>query len=223
MTCMNNCHRTYYIYKITRSDGLLYIGTTDSKCIKNRMCRHRSSDRFAGYGFNYEILEASETPDIFEKEVYYIQTFNTLVPHGLNVSIDGKGNHLSPKFTTRGFTFSKKSRKRMSESSKRRIRTTGWTHAEETKRHWSETRTGKCWKRPALTKKQWDELNFLWLSKPSCPLVNSLNKKITYERSFAKQYAAHFGLTTNGLHNIITNKLKVFKFPGEYPVRDTDT
>ena len=219
---MNNS-RTYYIYKITRSDGKLYIGTTDSLCIKNRMCRHKTSSRFSGYEFSYEIIESSDSVELFNKESYYIQYYNTLTPVGLNISIDGKGNHLSSNFTTRGFKFSEESKRKMSESSKRRIRKTGWKHSDDTRKLWSNKRTGKCWKKPVLTEQQWNELNDIWNNKPECPLVNSINKKISYERSFAKVYAEHFGLTTNGLYNIITNKLKVFKFPGEYPVSDSNS
>ena len=215
---MKDSIRIYFIYKITRSDGKQYIGTTDSKCIKNRMCRHKSSTRFANFDFTYEIIEQSADINILQKEQYYIQQYNTLVPNGLNISIDGKGNHLSPNFTTRGFKFSEESKIKMSISSKKRQRSTGWVHSQETKAHWSKTRTGKCWKKPALNKDQWDELNMIWNEKPSCSLTNSIGKRISYERAFAKQYAERFGLSVNGLYNIITNKLKVFKFPGEYPV-----
>lgn len=219
---MKDSCRTYYIYKITRSDGKLYIGTTDSVCIKNRMCRHKKSSRFIGYDFSYEIIEFSNSVELIDKESYYIQYYNTLTPNGLNISIDGKGNHLSSNFTTRGFKFSEESKKKMSESSKSRTRTTGWKHSDDTKKMWSDKRTGKCWKKPVLTEHQWNELNDIWNKKPACPLVNSINKKLSYERSFAKVYAEHFGLTVNGLYNIITNKLRVFKFPGEYPLSNSN-
>lgn len=218
---MTSCvDRRYYVYKIRRSDGMLYIGTTDSKCIRNRMCRHRSHPRFLGFQFEYEILEESDSPEVLEREAYYIQKYSTLHPTGLNVSVDGKGNHRAPKFTTRGYKFSLASRKKMSESSKNRIRFTGWSHSPETKLAWSKKRIGKCWKRPSLSRSQWDDLMMVWASRPVCSLV-SAGKVVSYERAFAKAYSSRFGLTTNGLYNIVANRLKVFKFPGEYPIRDS--
>lgn len=213
--------RRYFIYKIRRSDGKEYIGTTDSVCIRNRMCRHRSSVRFRGHPFECVILAESDSPDLFQQEKEYIQRHRTLYPDGLNVSVDGKGNHNAPSFSTRGFRFSEESRKRMSESSKKRIRTTGWKHSEVTKKQWSQERIGKCWKRPVLSREQWEDLCRVWQERPDLALTSN-GKPISYERAFAKQYAVVFGLTPNGLFNLIANRLKTFRFPGEYPVRDSD-
>lgn len=214
--------RTYYIYKITRSDGKEYIGTTDSVCIKNRMCRHRTSARFLGYEFDYEILRSSDNASVFELEGELIRQHNTLHPNGLNVSIDGKGNHLAPAFTTRGFKFSPESRRKMSMSAKKRIRKTGWVPSDATRKRWSDQRRGRFWRSPALNEAQWKSLNDLWLERPDCNLI-SAGKIVSYERAFAKRYAQDFGLTANGLYNIVANRLKTIRFPGKYPVRNSHT
>lgn len=214
--------RIYYIYKLTRSDGKQYIGTTDSVCFKNRMCHHKISPRFAGYTFTCEILESGFTKELHEKEAWYITQENTLQPMGLNIAKDGKGNHCAPTFTTRGYVFSAESRQKMSESSKRRVRTTGWKHSAEVKKHWSTKRQGKCFKKPSLTEAEWNSLCELWNAKPSCIMINGAGKQISYERAFAKTFAERYGLTPNGLYNLVANKLKVFRFPGKYPLSNSD-
>lgn len=217
--------RKYYIYKLRRSDSMEYVGTTDSWRIQSRMCAHRKSERFRDYQFECEILAESDTTDIFVQEEDYIRKHKTLHPHGLNKTATGKGT--GPRdfagWTTRGFKYSEESRRKMSESSKKRIRNTGWKHKPEVKLAWSKLRIGKCWKAPGLSREQWNALMELWVAAPSCVLVNSNGRTISYARAFAKRYATQFELTPNGLYNIVAGKLKVFKFPGEYPVPDSHT
>jgi alpha-D-ribose 1-methylphosphonate 5-triphosphate synthase subunit PhnI len=138
--------KTYLIYKLTRDDGMLYIGTTDSTRFKNRMCQHRGTSRFVGHTFSTEILAENAEIAILLQEADFITQYNTLSPFGLNLTKSGKGSgHDSLHFTTRGYKFSEESRKRMSESAKRRCKTNprlGWSHSEETKTHWSKRRKG---------------------------------------------------------------------------------
>ena len=82
---------------------------------------HKRSKRFRGIGFDYEILEESTDRSYIEKqEEYWIQKLDTY-NNGLNESPSGKGwGHNSPNFSTLGFVFSDESRKKMSESAKKR-------------------------------------------------------------------------------------------------------
>ena len=82
---------------------------------------HKRSKRFRDIGFDYEILEESIDRSYIEKqEEHWIQKLDTY-NNGLNESPSGKGwGHNSSNFTTLGFTFSDESRKKMSESAKKR-------------------------------------------------------------------------------------------------------
>ena len=136
----------YIIYKLTRDDGMRYIGTTTSLRFKNRMSQHRTTERFRNRTFEWEILVQSSDKAILHKEKDYITEYNTLSPHGLNKTWSGKGSgHDSPKFTTSGYQYSDESRKNMSESAKRRCQRdvrVGWSHSEETKQRWKRIRKG---------------------------------------------------------------------------------
>jgi len=210
--------RTYYIYLLTRSDGQLYVGTTDSYGIRRRMLAHQKSKRFMGFDFDIQILVESKDISVHDREKEFIETYKTLTPNGLNLSIDGKGNHLSKNFSTTGYKFSEESRRKMSIASKKRIRPTGWKHSDGIKARWKTIRKNKCYKKPKLSKEQWDLLLELWESQPELILKTSQNRNITYERAFAKTYAQQFNLTANGLWSIVSGKHLVFKFPAQYPV-----
>lgn len=91
------------VYKITREDFKEYIGT--SLNFKNRLFQHRISERFSEYGIlDYEILYRGNYYNCLKLEPYFIEKFDTF-HSGLNNSIDGKGNHLSPNFTTLGYKY----------------------------------------------------------------------------------------------------------------------
>lgn len=136
----------YIIYKLTRSDGKIYIGTTDTKNFSNRMSQHKSTERFRNHSFNIEIVAQSNDDAILSEESSYIEKFNSMTPNGLNLTRSGKGSgHNSLKFTTRGYRFSEESRKKMSEAAKRRCSKfvrTGWKHSDEQKKLWSLKRRG---------------------------------------------------------------------------------
>ena len=157
----------YLIYKLTRDDGQIYIGTTNSKCYKNRMVAHKNSERFINHSFTIEILEQSENIEVHNKEGEYIKLYNSFY-NGLNESIDGKGNHNAPNFNTIGFKFSEESKRKMSESAKRRVERDGAnfkgkTHSEESKQKMSKLRKGKCWHKPKLSKEHMLEIREYYL------------------------------------------------------------
>lgn len=135
-----------YVYLITRKDGEQYIGITYN--INKRVSAHKKTKRF-GIGIEkVEILKECEKYEDAEiLEPHYIEEYDTFY-NGLNGSINGKGNHLSEKFTTKGFKFTEETREKMREnhwSKTGKYKPIGKKHTEETKKTLSEIRKGKCW------------------------------------------------------------------------------
>ena len=84
------------VYKITRVDGLEYIGITCNA--KHRFACHRKSERFRVGIQQIEILkECNDYDEAEELEEYYITLYNTF-EKGLNVTSNGKGKNKSNKF-----------------------------------------------------------------------------------------------------------------------------
>ena len=131
-----------YVYKITREDGLEYIGITNR--LKKRLNEHKNSKRFAALKIQtVEILFEGEYEECERLEESFIIKFNTFY-NGLNMTNKGKGKSDTEKFNTLGYKFSDESRRKMSASSKLRgPRPTGYKHAQETKDNWSKLRKGK--------------------------------------------------------------------------------
>ena len=131
------------VYKLTRADGLEYIGIT--KKLKKRLWSHKRSNRFKDSPIaDLVILFEGTYEECDTLEEKYIEKYGTF-RHGLNMTNRGKGKNLTDRFNTLGYKFSAASRNKMSESSKRRVRETGYKHSEDTKAAWSELRKGKAW------------------------------------------------------------------------------
>ena len=157
------------IYKITNIvNGKSYIGKTTRDAVKTRIRQHLRGkgsqpvkDAIEKYGqdaFTYEILHDGIIPeflDDLEKEV--IAKFNTVAPHGYNLTDGGEGG--SPSEETRR-KISKAGKGRTpwnkgkpspyrgvprSEETRRKISkaNTGKTHSEETRRKISEVQIGR--------------------------------------------------------------------------------
>lgn len=135
------------VYLITRTDGQQYVGITCE--FNKRMSVHKKSERFKKGIKRIEILQECDTYEQAEKlEPMYIEKYDTYY-NGLNESINGKGNHLAPNFTTRNYKFTEKQRLNMKNNHwSKRMKNT-WTkegiHSEEQKEVWSEKRKGKAW------------------------------------------------------------------------------
>lgn len=125
------------IYKITNKiNGKLYIGQT-TRTIERRFRDHCTSSKSAislaisKYGkenFNIEVIyEASSLEELNIKEIEFIKQFNSISPNGYNLREGGDNS-----------SFGEETRKRMSESAKRKPKMT-----EDTKRKISESRKGE--------------------------------------------------------------------------------
>jgi len=128
------------IYKITTPSGKIYIG--QSVDVNQRRIQHRcKSNRykcplhsaFIKYGFDnckFEIIEECEEQQLDEREIYWINFFNTLdIKYGLNLKSGGaNGRH------------SELSKKKMSETNKGR---SAWNKGLRMSREYVEKRIGR--------------------------------------------------------------------------------
>lgn len=209
----NSAEMIYLVYKITRDDGKLYIGTTIKDRIKNRISQHKGSERFRGHTFTLEVLEESTSKEYIDmKEVHYINMFDT-INKGLNKSIDGKGNHLAPNFTTFGYKYSAKSRKKMSQSAKKRIQMLGVPfkgkkHSEETINRLSKKRKGRIFNHK-LSQEQYDKIRKDFdLNKHRYSVTISKNGKLlTEERQYAQEVCKEYGVSCKMIQNILQKKV----------------
>jgi len=205
----------YIVYKITRSDGQLYIGTTFDKGLKRRMTAHSRSDRFLGFSFEFDILERSDDySHIGVREEYYIELYDTY-NNGLNESIDGKGNHLCHDFTTRGYIYTEESRQKMSESAKKRVERDGipfkgCNHTEEQRKKWCDTRKGILPPNTKLTESIVIQIIEMFEDQPYIEGVGQVMKNgrpMSYIRAFSLKFAGEYGVTPQQIERIIKGKV----------------
>jgi len=179
--------KVVYVYKITRTDDQLYIGITEN--FKVRMYNHRISDRFSIGMKSVEILHECADRSLAEQlEEYYIKTLDTF-HRGLNNSINGRGNHLSNKFTTLGRRTSDQTKAKISKAN---IGKAAWNKSVnyetvrpdilETIRKVAKTRRGKACSRNKLSVEDVDTLKSLYdditnMSYITRQTLNSIVKK----------------------------------------------
>jgi hypothetical protein len=207
-----------FVYKLTRNDGLAYIGITEN--LKKRILHHKRSSRFAENSLDrVEILFEGTYEECDVLEEYFINLHDTF-KNGLNLTNRGKGKNLSDKFNTYGYKFSEVSKAKMSESAKNRTdRPTGYTHSADTKQKWSELRKGKVWRpikiEPTKLIDEWNNFN------PSMEDVEALMKfkgdvpKFKNGRPFSfiraklilfrNWKSKEYGVTTVAITRIISN------------------
>ena len=180
-----------YVYKITNKvNNKAYIGISINEPTKGRIQNHlsgrgnriiaRAVKKYGKDAFTYEVLEA----DVFDEflpdlEVFYVAHFNTVCPHGYNLTHGGegagkfseasrrkiseakRGRSLSVEHRrkisegNRGKTMSAEARRKMSEAQKGNQRFLGKTHSSETRRKISEANRGK--KRSAEARRKMSE------------------------------------------------------------------
>lgn len=205
------------VYKLTRSDGLEYIGV--AKNFKSRLWQHRKSKRFSELSIiKHEILkEFVNYEDALQFEKESIIRYDTYL-NGLNKTIDGSGNHKFPSFTTRD--------RKLSEETKRKIREASiknqqqkyaqlWynnlTEEEKRKKHENHSKKTKGVAKPTKIKKEViEELFKEYAKKPTLENVNTImrnGKLLTYDRAFSKKYSKVFNINYRQTYLLITNKV----------------
>lgn len=96
-----------YVYIITNSiNNKQYIGKT-TKTIEERFASHRHDSKFSKtvlykafkkYGidnFIISVIEECDSDKLNEREIYWIQKYNSIVPNGYNLTIGGTGGDTS--------------------------------------------------------------------------------------------------------------------------------
>jgi len=204
---------------------------------------HKRSKRFIGHEFDIQVLEESFDRSYIEnKESHYIAVYDTF-NNGLNDTETGKGwGHSSPKFNTLGYIFSDKSRKKMSESAKKRCvgnlevmseRSKKTWQRKEYREHQSKIRQGKRLKPPKLSDELVDEIRVLYKSliksyEQKCEDYNKEAVKLgrmlsTPHGIFAKEYHKNYGVSSTTIRNIVLNKARTKILPALYNDKHTNT
>lgn len=204
----------YIVYKLTRNDGQIYIGTTNRKRFKNRMNSHKYSNRFKNNTFDIDIIEENNSYEYIQnREEYYIKQYSAF-DNGLNESINGKGNHLSKRFTTRGFKFSEESRRKMSNAKKGII---PWNKgmkncfSKETIEKISNSCKGRIRTPTKLKENQVKNIleeynNKIFINNSCIDKIMRNGRKLTYERAFAKEYSKRYNVTNQCIYNLIKRR-----------------
>lgn len=91
------------IYKFTNKvNGMAYVGQSSN--IQKRYNQHKNVDHeftlfhdaikeFGFDSFDFEVIETCQKNELNEKEIFYIQKFNTIYPNGYNKSPGGQIGH----------------------------------------------------------------------------------------------------------------------------------
>lgn len=194
---------------------------------------HKRSKRFRNDEFTIEILEKSNDRQyINEREEYWIQKLDSF-NNGLNESWSGKGyGHNSSNFTTEGYIYSEKSRKRMSESAKKRcdpekmreISKKQWNDPKIRKHH-SEIRKGKRLRKPKLSDEKVAEIRLFYESiknqlEKECKVINeerhkknSSWKKTNTAQLFGNKYSEKYSVSNTLLRDIVLWKTRTQVLP----------
>lgn len=207
----------YCVYKITREDGLIYIGKTKLNRLKYRIKDHIKTNKFINYNIEYDVLFYHEDHSLIEDaETFYISIFNSHFK-GLNKTKDGKAkNNNSYKFSTYGIKMSNETKNKIRQKSKlnkNNLYALEWRKnlSLEDKKKFSE-KLSKIRKGRIFFKKYNEEqiINFLKLYKQKPYIdynIKSKNgKPMNYERIFCKTYSENFGIKWPQAYKILLGK-----------------
>jgi predicted GIY-YIG superfamily endonuclease len=157
--------RKAYIYMITRTDGLKYIGITLHP--KRRLREHLKTKRFESGIASMEILHENNSYEDCEKmEEYYINEYDSY-KNGLNTTSHSKGklNNAAclTKYNTLGYKYSDASKKKMSDAKKgmylgENNPNFGRQYLPEELEKMSKTKKGKIWITDGVNTKLHDPL-----------------------------------------------------------------
>lgn len=202
--------------------------------MKQRIGDHKRSKRFRNDEFTIEILEKSNDRQyIGDREEYWIQRLDTF-NNGLNKSLSGKGyGHNSINFTTEGYIYSKESRKKMSESAKRRgggpeqmrqLALNQWKDPQ-IRQHHSEIRKGKRLRSPKISDEMVAEIRLFYelikdQLEEECKIINderhkknSSWKKTNSAQLFGKKYSEKYSVSNTLLKDIVLWKTRTKVLP----------
>lgn len=194
----------YFLYKLTRDDEQVYFGTTNEKRFTSRMNAHKYSDRFKGRDFTVEIVAQSEDDTFIasleEQMITRYDTYN----NGLNNTVDGKGNHLAPAFTTKGYKHSENAKRRMRKAK------TGYVPWNKGVKGYTLTvdRRGKIHS-SKLTVQQYKIIRESFKYIPTLPGVGKRSKNgviLTQERAVSKILCHEYQVSDICIYNILTGK-----------------
>lgn len=205
----------FLVYIITRSDGKQYVGTTNNNRLRVRMNSHKVSKAFKNYEFSYKILyETNNISECYEKEELSIKEYDTY-NNGLNGSINGRGWNNSTKFTTLGYKFTEKSKKKMSDTRKGLFASgaivswnKGVSWSDEVKDNFSKVRKGKRYHNK-LTKEQVAEIKTNYNKAEPIFGVGEIQRNgvaMSYIQAFSKLHCKMYGVCSNSIKHIITGE-----------------
>lgn len=155
-----------FVYKITRQDGLVYIGITVD--LKKRIAAHTKSHRFKDIPIEkVEILFEGPYRECEVQEEKFIEYFDSYA-NGLNLTEDGKAKNpddiIASNWITYGDKHSKRTKDKMSKAwtEERKLahkeRMKERVYSEETKLNWSTKRKGKIWGGEKIDQQRKDHL-----------------------------------------------------------------
>lgn len=201
-----------FVYKITREDGLQYIGIT--KRLTTRINQHSKSKRFSKLKIShFSILKECDLYEEAEKlEEYYIKFYDTY-KNGLNVTFNGKGKNKNCKFNTLGFVYSEKSREKMKLNHWSKTKSydqTGRKFSETSINKMSITRKGKCWRKKKISNEDMNQIIMAYANDSI--LLNQENfisdkgYKVQRKRAYANYFSRIYNVTHECILRILDGK-----------------
>lgn len=236
---------TAVIYKLTRSDGLEYIGITTN--LSKRVSEHKKTERFESGIVNVEVLLECLTYEEAEiLEGNFIAKYNTY-HDGLNMTPAGKGRSENCKFNTFGLKHSPETRKKMSDNHWSKKGGTSWhkgkiaPYSQNTTQKWSKTRKGKCFGTRKITPSEGqaiiqsfaeNSINFSsdfidkfvkktqkGLGLPLEELKSSNGLPLSLKTLYCFYYSEQYGVTSSAIRRILDGKVLFSK--GWYDDQET--
>lgn len=212
------------VYKLTRSDGLSYIGITDN--LNKRFKSHSRSLRFQGNIVSCEILYYGNYKECSALEPQFIlehDTFNS----GLNMTKSGRGKSDTTKFSMLGLTHTEKTKKKISDKAKQSFQngrkmwnSGGGKFSIESINKMSKTRSGNIYS----SKLSLNDVCFIrnmFKYSVQFGMLNGVGKiqrngrKLNSHRAFVNQYKTFlidmYNISDVQLYNIVAKKCWVGK------------
>lgn len=209
----------FTVYRITRNDGLEYIGQTTN--LSARAYNHSRSSKFKNIGIkSIETLAFTDSKERADQlETFYITEYDTF-NNGLNMTSHGGGNHTyKGKFSTFGLRHSDKTKQKIAEKSRKRmnkyhklgIGAASSKARERSRINMTITRRKQGCTHTKFNERQIREVLELYKRRPNIDGIGTTlpNGHVkTYDRAFANMFAKNFSMTPNHIRNLIQGKSK---------------